>query len=243
MSNRGFEKQNILRPSLWRILVIGILLSLLVAGSLYLHATSLSDYQAYLLTEEKKNTAWIVEQLSFLLPLLTVMLFQLGVYRKHNRLDGVAQREMAWEVLIVIVCTYLVLLPVTYHISQSQLEAALAAGEAFPKRPEGGAYDTLFLNQLTWFLRLAVGLGVLYVYHTARARREAEDFEMGLLDGEPIPAEGEPTARASAQTTPAEEAEAHVATEEAEASVEDAEALAADPATETAADTPDQLQA
>ena len=176
------------RPTpLWvRILrtsLLGLLLSAVVAGTLYLHTHTfpellqeITDTEAHPAFPTSATTAvtWIMDQLGYLAPFLSVLILPFIIYRKLDRHDGMAQRELACQMALVAAFTYLFLLPYVAHISDAELQAALAAGEAFPTR-EGGAYDTLLLRLAEWFIRLAVGLAVLLVYHTTRAQREIQD--------------------------------------------------------------------
>lgn len=170
------EKKGVYRKSILRTILIGILLSVLTAVCLYLHHTAFGEYHAYLLESDKKNSAWIAEELGYLLPFLVIALFQYAVYHKHDRHDGILQREMAWEILIVATLTYLVLLPWVMHESDALLEAALAAGESVEKN-DGGEYQTLWLDVAEWFIRFAIPLCFLYLYHSARAVSEKKQLE------------------------------------------------------------------
>lgn len=171
--------QSLIRPyrfSVLRVALCGVLMSALVALCLYLHHTAFQFYHARLLDDESKTLAWFTEQIGFSLPFIVVCLFHLGVYHKCDRRDGVARREMMWEILIVAVLTYAVLLPYLSKISDALYINAIAAGETLPKT-EGKVEITLLMELHEWFVRLPIPLGILLVFHGARARREIREPE------------------------------------------------------------------
>lgn len=157
--------------SLLRVLICAALLTALVAGCLYLYYTALEFLRARLLDDESKTLAWLTGQLGFSLPFFLICLFQLMVYHGHDSRDGSARREMFWEVALVTVLTYAVLLPYLSSISEALYINALAAGEIIPET-DGGVEITLLMELHEWFVRLTIPLGILLVYHAARARRE-----------------------------------------------------------------------
>ena len=156
-----------------RIGVVSLMLFAIVALCLYLHHTALPAMVEGLTDGEHKSTAWIVGQVSFMLPFILICLFQYAVYAKGDRHDGILQREMAWEILIVAVLTYGVLLPVVWHVSDAWLALELAAG-AVVEKTEGREYATLMMSLAEWFIRLAVPLLVLYVFHGGKAKAEMQ---------------------------------------------------------------------
>ncbi len=156
--------------SIPRILFFGVLLTILMAACLYLSHTALDFYRARLLENDSKTMAWLTLQLSFSLPFFTICLFHLFTYRKAPR-DGSAAREMFWEVAVVAVLTYAVLLPYLSGISEALYINALAAGESIPKS-EGKVEITLLMELHEWFIRLIIPLGILMAFYGLRARRE-----------------------------------------------------------------------
>ena len=165
----------IYRFSLIRVLVMGVLLSLLVAGCLYLHHTVFTDARAHFLDAESKSIAWIVRELGYMLPFITIALFQYVVYSKYDREDGVLQREMMWEILLIAILTYAVLLPYVCHVSDELYAAAkLLAEQTGEKLPqtEGKVDRTLAMDLHEWFVRFSIPLALLGVYHGSRASRE-----------------------------------------------------------------------
>lgn len=160
-----------------RILVIGVMLSVLVACCLYLHHTAFVSLQQGLTDGEHKNSAWIAGEIGYMLPFLVICIFQYAVYHKHDRHNGILQKEMAWEIAIVTLLTYAVLLPVVYHISHSQLVLQLAA-DGIVSKNAGDVYQTLFMDLAEWFLRLTVPLMLLLVFHIIKARSEIKYPEM-----------------------------------------------------------------
>ena len=108
--------------SLIRMILMGLMLFALITVCLYLYHVAFREYGEYLTAEEKKSTAWIVRQLSFMLPFIAVAAFQCAVYAKHDNRDGILQRERAYEILVAAALTYLVLLPlvvgITYEINR-----------------------------------------------------------------------------------------------------------------------------
>ena len=163
------------RQAVWvpvlRTILCGLLMTVLVAGCLYLYYTSFDFYRARLLDNESKTLAWLTEQLSFSLPFILICLFQVMVYHGRDPRDGSVRREMFWEIVLVAVLTYAVLLPYLSSISDALYTNALAAGEKIPKT-DGKVEITLLMELHDWFIRLTIPLLLLMVYHSARARRE-----------------------------------------------------------------------
>ena len=116
------------RFSIVRVLLFGVLLSLLTAACLYVYHTAVTFYHARLLDAGKKSIAWFVEQIGYSLPFISICLFHAAVYHRHDRRDGVAQREMLWEVVFVAFFTYGVLLPYTVEDFFGSLENGAASG-------------------------------------------------------------------------------------------------------------------
>ena len=195
------------RFSVLRILIIGGLLSILVTVCLYLHHHAFSHYLTYLKDAEKKSTHWIVKQLSYMLPFLTIAIFQCAVYAKYNRKDGILQREMAWEILIVAGFTYLILFPAVCYQSDVTLKVSLVAGLDVEKN-EGKEYQTLLLSLAEWFIRLIIPLCLLFVYHRAKAKAEiqesAEDAANAALaeNNEELPSAQAPQEHKSTEAAP-----------------------------------------
>ena len=162
------------RFSILRVIFFSALLTALIGAELYLHHTALDLYHSYLITAEKKSTAWMELQLSYMLPFITVCLFQYFVYHKDDRQDGILRREMAWEVVLVAVLTYAVLLPCVAHMSTAAHDAAVEAGKDLPMTAQN-VENTLLMQVHDWFIRFSVPLMLLCVYHFTRAEREAKD--------------------------------------------------------------------
>jgi purine-cytosine permease-like protein len=171
------------RFSILRVLTFSVCMALLLAFELYSYHTVFDSFYDDLIEAEMESSAWIESQLAFMLPFLTVALFQYLVYRRDDREDGVFQREKAWEIFCVAVLVYGVILPVVAHMSRTAYEAALAAGEVIPTTA-GGADETLLMTVTEWFIRLTVPLLLLGAYHGTRARREAEDAALTATTGE-----------------------------------------------------------
>ncbi len=163
-----------------RVILMGLMLSGLIAVCLYLYHTAFRDYLAYLTEEEKKSTAWITEQLSYMLPFLAVAIFQYAVYAKHDNHDGVLQKERAYEILIASAVTYLLLLPLVWAYSDAKLTLSLLADVKIPKT-EGKEYETVMILVGQWFLRLSIPLCLLFVYHMARAKAEVIEAKEAAL--------------------------------------------------------------
>ena len=166
-------KPNARRPggiSIPRILLFGVLLTVLVGACLYVSHTSLDFYRGRLLENGSKTMAWLTLQLSFSLPFFIICLFHLLAYHKAPH-DGSAAREMFWEVAVVAVLTYAVLLPYLSGISEALYINALAAGESIPQS-DGKVEITLLMKLHEWFIRLIIPLGVLLAFYGLRARRE-----------------------------------------------------------------------
>ena len=193
------------RFSIGRVLFCGVLLTALVAVCLYLSHTAFDFYHARFLEEESKTLAWFTQQIGFSLPFIVICLFHCFVYHKHDRRDGVARREMFWEIVIVTVLTYAVLLPYLSAISDALYTNALAAGEAVPEN-DVGVEVTLLMELHDWFIRLTIPLGALMVFHSFRARREMrfpEEAEEPLLTVEEYEARKAAAMEVNAEDTPA----------------------------------------
>lgn len=179
MSEKGSCAMTARRVSVWRVLLFGLLLSLLLAAELYAHHAVFPGFIEYLRSIDHKSTAWIANQLSFMLPFITLAVFQCAAYAKAENGDGVMQREKMWEIVLVAVLIYGALLPYVRHYSDTVHEAALAAavlaGETLPKTP-GGVDQTILLEVFEWFFRLTVPLMLLGLYHGSRAERETREY-------------------------------------------------------------------
>ena len=199
------------RFSIVRVLLCGVLLTILVAACLYLSYTAFDFYRARFLEEESKTLAWFTQQLGFSLPFIVICLFHYIVYHTHDRRDGVARREMFWEIVILTALTYGALLPYLGSISDALRTNILAAGEAMPEN-DAGHEITLLMELHDWFIRLTIPLGALLVFHSFRARREmagpAEDGEPLLTVAEyEVQKAAEAAARDVPETTSNEAAE------------------------------------
>ena len=159
------------RFSILRILICGVLLSVLVAACLYLKYSAVDFFHARLLEQESKTSAWILKQVGFALPWIFMCIFHAITYRKHDRHDGVVAREMFWEVMLVTVFTYFILLPYLKGISEEMYAAALEAGAKIPQT-DGKVDQTFIMLFHEWFVRMAVPLTALLILYSARARRE-----------------------------------------------------------------------
>lgn len=159
------------RFSILRVLLFSVLMSVLVAASLYLKYSAVDFFHARLLEQESKTSAWILKQVGFALPWIFMCIFHTATYRRHDRRDGVASLEMFLEVLLVTVFTYLVLLPHLQSYSDELYAAAVEAGAKIPQT-EGKVDQTFIMLFHEWFVRMAVPLVVLMIFYSARARRE-----------------------------------------------------------------------
>ncbi len=159
--------------SIMRILFGGILLSVLVAACLYLCHTAMPFIRDRLLETEKKTFAWFAEQIGFSLPFIAICLFHAVVYRGHPR-DGMAEREMLWQIVLVTVFTYAIMLPYLSNVSNEMYAAALEAGAEIPET-EGGVPWTLMMKLHEWFIRFTIPLGILWTFHAMRASRERRE--------------------------------------------------------------------
>ena len=168
------------RVSPVRIGVFSLLLFALICIEFYIGETALTVFYDQLLgdfshTNDKgwqKIAAWFVKELRFWLPFLTVCIFQYVTYRGYHAENGVCHKEMAWQVGIVTFLTYGGLLPYVAVLSKDLQALAISNGEELVTNA-GGVETTLMLHASIWFVRLAVPLLLLLVYHAARGRREA----------------------------------------------------------------------
>jgi len=159
------------RFNILRVLICGIFMSVLVAACLYLKYSAVDFFHARLLEQESKTSAWILKQVGFALPWIFMCIFQSITYRKHDRRDGIVAREMFWEVMLVTVFTYFILLPYLKGISEEMYAAALEAGAKIPQT-DGKVDQTFIMLFHEWFVRMAVPLTALLIFYSARARRE-----------------------------------------------------------------------
>ena len=159
------------RFSILRVLLFGILMSVLVAACLYLKYSAVDFFHARLLEQESKTSAWILKQVGFALPWIFMCIFLAGAYRKHDRRDGIVSLEMFLEVLLVTAFTYLVLLPYLRNVSDIIYAAAVEAGAKIPQT-DGKVDQTLIMLFHEWFIRMAVPLTALMIFFSGRARRE-----------------------------------------------------------------------
>lgn len=162
------------RFSVLRVIAMSLMLFLLTTACLYLHNTIQETYVSYLTTAEKKTTAFLAEQISYMLPFLAIAVFQFAVYAKYDNRDGILQKEQAWEILILAALVYLVLLPYVWNYSNQTLTLQLAAGIEVEKNA-GREYEALFLDVFQWFIRLSIPLIFLLTYHFIRAGVEARE--------------------------------------------------------------------
>ena len=159
------------RFNILRVLLCGLFMSVLVAACLYLKYTAVDFFHARLLEQESKTSAWILKQVGFALPWIFMCIFHAITYRKHDRRDGVVAREMFWEVMLVTVFTYFIMLPYLRNVSDIVYAAALEAGADIPQTD--GKVDLTFIMLLhEWFVRMAVPLAALLILYSTRARRE-----------------------------------------------------------------------
>lgn len=157
--------------SILRIILCCLLLTALTAACLYVYYTAFDFYRDRLLAEESKTLAWFTKEIGLSLPFIVICLFHYMVYHKADRRDGVARREMFWEILGVTVLVYAVLLPYLEEISDALHTNALAAGETIPQT-DAKIDITLLMELHEWIIRFTIPLGVLMVFHGMRARRE-----------------------------------------------------------------------
>lgn len=198
------------RFSILRILICGVFLSVLVAACLYCKYTAIDFFHARLLEQESKTSAWIIKQVSFALPWIVICLFHGLVYCKHDRRDGIAQREMFWEVLMVTAFVYLLLLPYLKNISEDMYTAALEMGADIPQT-DGKVDKTFLMIFHEWFIRMIVPLSALLLFHSVRARRERDYPETEVP--EPLMTRAEYDAMKLAEMAEAAEAQAESAPE------------------------------
>lgn len=159
------------RFNILRVLLCGFFMSVLVAACLYLKYTAVDFFHARLLEQESKTSAWILKQVGFALPWIFMCIFHAITYRKHDRRDGIVAREMFWEVMLVTVFTYFIMLPYLRNVSDIVYAAALEAGADIPQTD--GKVDLTFIMLLhEWFVRMAVPLAALLILYSTRARRE-----------------------------------------------------------------------
>jgi hypothetical protein len=193
------------RFNILRVLLCSVLMAALVAACLYLYHSAFDFYHARMLENQSKTFAWFVEQLGFFLPLIVICLFHYTVYHRHDRRDGVAAREMLWEMIFLTVLVYGVIYPYMSDISEALHINAVAAGEKIPKN-DGKVEITLIMTLHEWFVRLSVSLLALMLYYAARIRRERRFPETEIP--EPVITKAEYDARKAAETALAEEADA-----------------------------------
>lgn len=159
------------RFSILRVLLCGIFMSCLVAACLYLKYSAVDFFHARLLDQGSKTSAWILKQVSYALPWIFMCLFHAITYRSRDRHDGIAAREKLWEVILVTIFVYLIMLPHLRGISDAMHAAALEAGASIPQT-EGKVDQTFIMLFHEWFVRMSIPLMGLMVFYSAQARRE-----------------------------------------------------------------------
>ena len=205
------------RFSILRVLLCGFFMSVLVAACLYLKYTAVDFFHARLLEQESKTSAWILKQVGFALPWIFMCIFHAITYRKHDRRDGIVAREMFWEVMLVTVFTYDIMLPYLRNVSDIIYAAALEAGADIPQTD--GKVDLTFIMLLhEWFVRMAVPLAALLILYSTRARRERLFPETEAA--EPVITKAEYDALRAARAAEAAAAEVSAEAESPEASAE-----------------------
>ena len=162
------------RRSFLRTVVMGIFLTALAVGSLYMNTTLFPELVSLFTDIEHPGAAWLARELGYWLPFIVIAVFQYAVYRGCDRGDGILEREMARSILVMAALVYLVLLPHLYQISEEAIRTALAAGEELPTF-ENGHYRTVFWENLEWFVRFLIPVGALYLFHSSRATREHDE--------------------------------------------------------------------
>ena len=202
------------RFSILRILFFSVLMSVLVAAALYLKYSAVDFFHARLLEQESKTSAWILKQLGYALPWIFMCIFHAATYRKHDRHDSIVAREMFWEVFLVTVFTYFVLLPHLRNISDAMYAAALDAGAKIPQT-EGKVDQTFIMIFHEWFVRMAVPYAALLIFYSTRARRERLHPETEVA--EPLMTCAEYDALHNPDTATDEEADTQEAGESAKA--------------------------
>ena len=203
------------RFSILRILLCGIFMSCLVAACLYLKYSAVDFLHARLLDQGSKTSAWILKQVSYALPWIFMCLFHAITYRSRDRHDGIAAREKLWEVILVTIFVYLVMLPHLRGISDAMHAAALEAGASIPQT-EGKVDQTFIMLFHEWFVRMSVPLVAFLIFFSTRARRERLHPETEAEEPLMTCAEYDAIRRASHEETPDEEPAAPETAESAE---------------------------
>lgn len=165
-----------------RIGVFSLLLFALICVELYLSQTALTVLYDQLLEDygftDKKGwqniAAWFVKELRFWLPFITIAVFQYVAYRRHDAEHGIPHLEKAWQLGIVTVLVYGGLLPFVAVLSHNAQKLAAEQGNPLPLT-EAGLEDTLLLRTSLWFVRLAIPLLLLLVYHATAGCREVRE--------------------------------------------------------------------
>lgn len=166
-----------------RIGVFSLLLFVLICIELYLSQTALTVLydqllEDYSLTNNKgwqNIAAWFVKELRFWLPFITIAVFQYVTYRRHDAAHGIPHIEKAWQVGVVTILVYGALLPCIIAQSKYEQNLAAAEGTSLPLN-SAGLEETLLLQTLLWFVRLAVPLLLLLVYHATAGYREKKEI-------------------------------------------------------------------
>ena len=176
--------------SVGRILLVGLFLSVLSAFCLWMYHTAFREYIDYLISEDKKTSAWLVEQISYMLPWIMIEVFLYAVYAKYDNHNGILQQERAFAILIVVILTYLVLLPLVWWYSDADLKLSLTAGLDVDKTA-AQIYESIMMSVAEWFLRFSVPLCLLFLYHRAKASSEKRESQALPSDTHPSQTKGE----------------------------------------------------
>lgn len=181
MINDSATKYSAVKISIFRIVAISVLLFILISLEFGVYSTAIKDLHGNLMKDYEmtsnrgwqKSVAWIVNELGLWLPMITICVFQLAVYKRYNRENGILQKEMAFEVIVVGVLVYALLLPYVSHLS-SEMHATAVLEETVEYYKNGDAI-TLMRESLEWFVRFIIPVGLLSLYHFTRSKAEIEE--------------------------------------------------------------------
>lgn len=159
------QKLNILR-----LLLCALVLCVLMVG-MYLCYTKGMDVATEKLEGlnpkkegDMKNTLWLVEKIFFILPVFVLLLCQTLFYRAQKSAQDIKHREQAWEIIVVFLFTYTVLLPAVIIYSKQTAHADVLFEDV---------EKSLILRTGQWFMWQVVFFLVPVLYHRLRADEDA----------------------------------------------------------------------